>query len=400
MIVRTLAAIALTLVPSLAAAQLAVPPRVQTAAEALALDGAEYARRRGVPLDEAIRRLDAQQDSVATTDRIRAIHAARLAGIAIEHDPVFRIVVLLTGEEPVADEILFAGGMAVPIVYRTGAAATQAQAVEAMRRHQPAIRALLPRAYGMGYDPRTGEIVMMVRRADADRLGRAELAARLAALTEVPVRLRLLDRPDEDLMAGGARVAGIEPESGRRQACTTGFVVTDGARTGIVTAAHCPDDLTYYGPDGSRVPLEFVGQWGARYQDVQIHVGGEAQRPHFYSDSAKTLLRPVTGWRNRASTRAGDSVCRRGETTGYSCSEVELTDYAPGGELCGGPCDPAWTVVTGPSCKGGDSGGPIFAGTTAFGIVKGGNYRPDGSCIFSFYMSTDYLPEGWTLLYE
>ena len=30
-----------------------------------------------------------------------------------------------------------------------------------------------------------------------------------------------------------------------------------------------------------------------------------------------------------ASTRAGEVVCRRGESAGYSCAEVELTDYAP-----------------------------------------------------------------------
>ncbi|RZM17708.1 MAG: hypothetical protein EOP67_62055, partial [Sphingomonas sp.] len=55
-------------------------------------------------------------------------------------------------------------------------------------------------------------------------------------------------------------------------------------------------------------------------------------------------------------------------------------------------------TVAGPVCKGGDSGSPVFLGTTAFGIVKGGSYRSDGSCAFYFYMSTDYLPNGWRLL--
>jgi hypothetical protein len=42
----------------------------------------------------------------------------------------------------------------------------------------------------------------------------------------------------------------------------------------------------------------------------------------------------------------------------------------------------------------------VFNGTTAFGLVKGASYRGDGSCIFYFYMSTDYLPAGWSLLTE
>jgi streptogrisin C len=49
-------------------------------------------------------------------------------------------------------------------------------------------------------------------------------------------------------------------------------------------------------------------------------------------------------------------------------------------------------------CKSGDSGSPVFFGDTAYGILKGGSYRPDGSCAFYFYMSTDYLPSGWRLL--
>jgi hypothetical protein len=77
---------------------------------------------------------------------------------------------------------------------------------------------------------------------------------------------------------------------------------------------------------------------------------------------------------------------------------VELLDFAPAGELCGGACLPTWVTVAGPSCKGGDSGGPVFSGTAAFGVVKGASYRRDGSCAFYFYMSLDYLPAPWSLL--
>jgi hypothetical protein len=55
-------------------------------------------------------------------------------------------------------------------------------------------------------------------------------------------------------------------------------------------------------------------------------------------------------------------------------------------------------TVTGPACKNGDSGGPVFLGATAFGILKGGNYAADGRCNFYYYMSTDYLPPGWSLM--
>ena len=243
--------------------------------------------------------------------------------------------------------------------------------------------------------------MLLVRAESAYPRGIAALDEELEALTGVPILIRVLERPDTDLaIDGGARVVGVDPADNRRYACTTGFVVTDGTRDGIATAAHCPDNLTYFDPAGGEVPLTFVNGWGARYQDVQIHIADAPLEPRFYADTAKTELRPLTGWRNRTSTRAGEAVCRRGETTGYSCSEVELTDYAPPGELCAGPCDPVWVSVTGPSCRGGDSGGPVFSGTIAFGIVKGGNYDRKGACNFYYYMSTDFLPEGWRLLYQ
>lgn len=379
-----------------AAQQVPTEPRVQNAVEALAQDAAEYARLNGVSLDEAMRRLRAQEESVPATDRIQALYKDRLAGISIEHQPDYRIVVLLTGAEPVPDETIAAGGLTVPVVFRTGAPVTREQIVAAMTEHRAAIRDLVPRARGMGLDPRTGELVLLLHASDY----RDGVEGELAALTGVPVRVRILDGADADMgVEGGWRVEGTDPDSGRRYYCTTGFVVTDQAQTGIVTAAHCPDTLSYRAPDGADIPLEFIGQWGARYQDVQVHVSDRAEQPLFHADKSRGAVRRLTSWRNRASTRAGDAVCHRGESTGYSCSQVELTDFAPPGELCGGPCDPTWVTVAGPVCRGGDSGGPIFNGTIAFGIVKGGNYSRSGRCNFYYYMSTDFLPEGWSLLH-
>src|SRR3954451_9732714 len=104
---------------------------VQTQRDALADDAAQYAAQFGVSLDEAERRLSAQQASVAATDAIAREFADRLSGIAIEHRPAYRIIVLLTGDGLVADR----SAAGVPIIFRTGAKATHAQAVAAMRRH-------------------------------------------------------------------------------------------------------------------------------------------------------------------------------------------------------------------------------------------------------------------------
>ena len=384
------------LLPAPAVAQ-ATAPTVQSADEALAQDAAQSAERWKVSADEALRRLRALQDSVGVTDRIRSALSGRLAGISIEHRPQYRIRVLLTGTDPVPDQAALAAGSPLPVVFQLGAAATRAQVLAALRTHQAELAAALPYSRGMGFDPRTGELVLVLSEASAEAADRPAVLARLRALTGVPVRIDTAGLPALMSVRGGGRVEGRSAEDGRRYACTTGFVVRSGDRSGVLTAAHCPDVLAYRAADGKEVPLEFLGGWGVGHQDVQLHATPEATEPLFYADRRAGALRRLTGARSRESTRAGDTVCHYGESSGYSCAEVELTDFAPPGVLCGGPCEPVWVTVTGPQCRNGDSGGPVFLGTTAFGIAKGGSGIRT-RCNFYYYMSTDFLPDGWSLL--
>ena len=353
----------------------------------------QYAAHFAVAPDEALRRLRAQQASVVATDAIRGEFESRLAGISIEHEPQYRIVVLLTGSDPIAER----SAAGVPIVFKTGARATREQAVAAMRRHLIDFRSELPGARGAGYDQRSGEVVLLVRNADAQKYGVDAIRARAEQLSGVPVRVVVNDLLEQNMaVAGGGYVSG--EVDGQRYRCTTAFIVTDGSRTGVATAAHCPDELVYRAEDGSEVALPFAGQWGLAYQDVQINLSPDTYEPLFYANRGAGSLRRLATWRNRDSTRAGDFVCHYGESSGYSCAEVELTDYAPPGTLCGGPCEPTWITVKGPQCIPGDSGGPVFSGAVAFGIAKGINRSSAGGCNFYYYMSTDYLPPPWRLM--
>jgi hypothetical protein len=367
----------------------------ETRDQALAEDAAQYAAQFSVSPDEALRRLKAQQNSVAATDAVAREFAGRLAGISIEHAPDYRIVVLLTGSEPVADRT--AAG--VTITFRTGAKATHADAVAAMRRHLIDLRSELPGERGAGYDQRTGDVVLLVAPADAARYGIDAIAKRAEQVSGVPVRAVVNSLNESNMtIDGGGRVEGVSSVTGRRNRCTTAFVVTNGETNAITTAAHCPDELTYIGRDGTVATLPMIGSWGAAYRDVQINGSADSPDPVFYSNRNAGSLRQVVTWRSVASTRAGDFVCHFGESSGYSCATVELTDYAPPGDLCGGPCSPTWVTVKGPSCAAGDSGGPVFSGEIAFGIAKGANRDPSGRCEFYYYMSTDYLPPPWRVL--
>lgn len=388
---KHLIALLLLLLGSAAIGQIA-----QTRAQALGEDAGQYAAQFQVTPDEALRRLKAQQDSVAATDLIAQEFASRLAGISIEHEPGYRIIVLLTGDDPVADRT-FDG---VPIEFRTGAKATHAEAVAAMRHHLIDFKRELPGARGAGYDQRTGEVVLLVTAADAAEFGLAQIRSRAEQMSGVPVRIVVNELIESNMsIDGGGRVEGLNILTNRRNRCTSGFVVTNGETHAITTAAHCPDQLTYIDRDGSAsATLPMIGSWGAAYRDVQINGSANSPDPIFYANRGAGSLRKVETWRSVASTRAGDFVCHYGESSGYSCALVELTDYAPPGDLCGGPCSPTWVTVKGPSCIAGDSGGPVFSGDVAFGIAKGINRDDDGRCEFYYYMSTDYLPAPWRLL--
>jgi hypothetical protein len=140
-------------------------------------------------------------------------------------------------------------------------------------------------------------------------------------------------------------------------------------------------------------------------QDVEVHTSPAVERGQFYADST-TTARVLTGRRLLSSTAAGDEVCHRGATTGYSCGMVAQTNYAPMyAGACGSvACSAVYVKVNGGTatkCYGGDSGGPVFASQTAFGLLKSAAATGSGAgqCSYFTYMSTDFLPTGRTLQY-
>jgi hypothetical protein len=379
----------------------AAEPVVQDEFAAIGQDAAEYAKIYKVTQAEAMRRIIAQQASVPFTDALARGYADRLAGLYFEHEGALRLVILLTGDAPVPDRTIDAAGLTIPVTFRTGARATRRQIIAAIEAHQADIRATLDGPPGLGVDVRTGAMLIVVKPSDSKGEGGAgALADKFAALTGVPVEIRTFNAVDANLSAeGGGRLIGPNPETGRRSLCTAGFVVTDGTHTALSTAAHCPDSLSLIASgDDKDVDLTMIGAFGARYQDVQIHSAPAPMAPLFMVDKGRKVARAATSWRNRDSTRVGDFVCHRGERTGYSCATVEFVDFAPPGDLCAGPCTPTWVAVHGPDCGKGDSGGPVFSGTIAMGLMKGASYSGDDKCQLYYYMSTDYLPQGWTVL--
>jgi len=143
--------------------------------------------------------------------------------------------------------------------------------------------------------------------------------------------------------------------------------VQSGSSYYFVTAGHCTEGAsTWYTSSalttlvGSTVGTSFPSNdYGVvRYSNPAV--------PH--PGTIGTV--DVTG---TATARVGQSVCRRGSTTGVHCGVVtglNATVNYGGGEVVSG------LIQTNICAEPGDSGGPLYAGDKVIGILSGGS----GNC--------------------
>lgn len=144
----------------------------------------------------------AEAANVATTDtpaelgdgqivqQLRDRHAARLAGLYFDRARN-RIVVRLTGAEPVASETHTVEGRTLQVVFEPSARNSLAELNDIMAGSAAEIEAALPTAHARYLDERTGEIVIAV---DPDDSGGEAKEAELARSLGAPVRIEVEGR--------------------------------------------------------------------------------------------------------------------------------------------------------------------------------------------------------------
>ena len=376
---------------------------VQTAAEALAMDAASYARDVRIDEGEAARRLTLREQADQQLTALRSRFESRYAGAYIDNGANYGLVMRLTGDAPVPDEALALPAGRFPVRYEVGAAASLATLVAAIQAKLGALKLALPGLQGVGTDERSGQIVATVHATGIEATALKGREAELTALVGHPVRVDTVAQPARlTNIRGGTKV--INPAD-TTDYCTGAFVAKNGTTPVLTTAGHCTNALRFLGNDGvTEYSMTYVpnGVFDAD-QDVQMHSSGTAMLPEFWADL--NVRRVLTGRRYRTSTYANDEVCHRGMRTGYSCGLVTVTNHAPTfiGACGGQTCSPVWVNVAGANlrCYPGDSGGPVFASQTAFGIQSSASYSSPntGGCSYMTYMSTDFLPSGTTLQY-
>lgn len=213
-------------------------------------------------------------------------------------------------------------------------------------------------------DPATGQVVVSVDdtvtgakldqvRAVATRHARTVLLERMAGTLEPMIS------GGDAIYTGGAR-------------CSLGFNVKDGAgRDFLVTAGHCTNIGSTWSASGGvrigpRTGTSFPGNdYGIVRYDSSIARSGTVG-----SQDISRAANPAVGQR----------ACRRGSTTGTHCGSVTglnaTVNYAAGSVY--------GMIRTNICAEPGDSGGPLYAGSTALGITSGGsgNCRSGGVTFF------------------
>ena len=262
-----------------------------------------------------------------------------------------------------------------------------------MRQAYDAIKLAIPTLEAVLYDEVEGNVVIRA-------IGSAEVVPDsaiepFASRFTVPVILERKAEPLSDVtLRGGAQ---LYYASANTNQCTTGFVGWAPPKSGqghstefgIFTAGHCRSEgfgIGYKDASGKMHTLIedsglLLDNLGADIRFLKAPVGlGAASE--FYADN-NTSARKLTGRRTIASTTGtvvnqgkastatrGTFVCfygmRTGPANGQGCGEVTYNGISYGGGT-GYFVEFKGTFA----CNQGDSGSPVFAYSTAFGVVSG-----------------------------
>lgn len=189
-------------------------------------------------------------------------------------------------------------------------------------------------------------------------------------------------------------IGGGTSLKGTRQRCTSGFNVVHAAsaQVGLTTAGHCDNSVTDEWT-GRRLAFETEQNGGS--VDLQWHTQTGSRTPHSQINSilVKGRWQTITGWLSRSRMAIGDPVCKYGRTTGLTCGAIEKVDRKIKYKGVEGYMVHVIPDLDRKMTDKGDSGGPVFYGQTAYGMVHG---RGDDGTPYEqhmFFMPLDRLLE-------
>lgn len=139
---------------------------------------------------QTARQAVAEAQQHALMERLRARHAARLAGMWVDNATGWTVVVRLTGPASEADETHPGADGPQRVRYIIGASMTEAEMQRRLQAQQGWFIPQLPGLTGYGLDVMTGELELELRDTAGARATAATVRDHLQALLGYPVRLR------------------------------------------------------------------------------------------------------------------------------------------------------------------------------------------------------------------
>ncbi len=415
----------------------------------MATDARFYAEAYGVSQEEAERRIAlmvSAQSEVAAEDDLAGDD---LVAAYFEHGIELTYVVeTKKGKKPKkAKKIKLKGSneeVDLPIEYRVSDKATRKTMKRLLRENGRTVNSILPEAQVVSYNERTGIVTINVSMG-TDEAYLASKKPDLEKLLKAQVALHVL--PSEDTyigMRGGLRpfrkdFVTTSGEQKYTENCTLNFAARapDG-KIGYLTAGHCVNELFWREPGSSTYQPMQTREFWTDSGDWQFVFGPAVDRL-FKADNSGSY-RTVTGRRTQGTTCTkpgarsladgdpaystpsncqgaanGTFVCwydgAYGPDHGQQCGEVNA-NWVRVNDWCGPttdrvPCGHYWVEVIPKAgaprfyAGAGDSGSPVFAWNTAFGIVTNSRHYSDGSAEAMWYTSIDDpYSFGYSLLFN
>ncbi|MHC3475063.1 S1 family peptidase [Streptomyces sp. 7R007] len=162
-------------------------------------------------------------------------------------------------------------------------------------------------------------------------------------------------------------ITGGDAIYGGSYRCSLGFNVHSGSTYYFLTAGHCGEVAsTWYSNSGHTTVLGTNVSYSFPTNDFALVRYTNSSIAHPSAVGSQTIT-------SAATPSVGTTVYRRGSTTGTHSGRVtalNATVNYGGGDIVYG------MIQTTVCAEGGDSGGPLYAGTVAYGLTSGGS----GNC--------------------
>lgn len=148
------------------------------------------------------------------------------------------------------------------------------------------------------------------------------------------------------------------------------MVETATRELGLATAGHCDNDNYQRNPTArilfksERNKGSYDVQWGAQQRGGVIF----SQSNEIIVDGDKLT---ITDEASLADMTPGTTVCKFGVTTGRTCGSIKDAEFAANWNGEAGTYVQVVSLDGTVMNKGGDSGGPVYAGNSAYGLVHG-----------------------------